>query len=270
MRKMPEVLKRIEACRQDRLSSPDKGRQKLADTPHLFRETQNPEQFMVVPKVSSENRRYVPMGFFDKNTISTDLNFIIPNVTLYHFGVLTSNVHMAWMRAVCGRLEMRYRYSKDIVYNNFPWPDLTRPQSGHPLHSGEGFGFANAHPNAKTLKSPPLQYGEGDLGGEAYIIDKLRPVGKGNFTELKYNGHITIKNIPPEAHEYIVNGRSPLGWIIDQYQVSIDKDSGIKNDPNDWCREHNNPRYILELIMRVIEVSVRTVRIVKELPMVEV
>ncbi len=116
----------------------------------------------------------------------------------------------------------------------------------------------------------PLAFGEGDLGGEAYIIDKLRPVGKGNFTELKYNGHITIKNIPPEAHEYIVNGRSPLGWIIDQYQVSIDKDSGIKNDPNGWGREHNNPRYILELIMRVIEVSVRTVRVVKGLPKVEV
>ena len=69
LRKMPEVLKRIEACKQDRLSSPDKGRQKLADTPHLFREIQNPEQFMVVPKVSSENRRYVPIGFFDKNQI---------------------------------------------------------------------------------------------------------------------------------------------------------------------------------------------------------
>ena len=102
------------------------------------------------------------------------------------------------------------------------------------------------------------------------MIDKLRPVGKGNFTELKYNGHITIKNIPPEAHEYIVNGRSPLGWIIDQYQVSIDKDSGIKNDPNDWCREHGNPRYILELILRVIEVSVRTMAIVKALPKVVV
>ena len=128
LRKMPEVLKRIEACRQDRLSSPDKGRQKLADTPHLFRETQNPEQFMVVPQVSSENRRYVPMGFFDKNTISTNLNFIIPNVTLYHFGVLTSNVHMAWMRAVCGRLKSDYRYSKDIVYNNCPWPSPTDVQ----------------------------------------------------------------------------------------------------------------------------------------------
>ena len=80
---------------------------------------------MVVPQVSSANRRYVPMGFFDKNTISTNLNFIIPNVTLYHFGVLTSNVHMAWMRAVCGRLKSDYRYSKDIVYNNFPWPEVS-------------------------------------------------------------------------------------------------------------------------------------------------
>ena len=106
-------------------------------------------------------------------------------------------------------------------------------------------------------------------GTANYLIDKLRPVGKGHFTELKYNSHITITNIPPEAHEYIVNGRSPLGWIIDQYQVSVDKDSGIKNDPNDWCREHNNPRYILELILRVIEVSVRTVRIVKGLPNIE-
>ncbi len=109
-----------------------------------------------------------------------------------------------------------------------------------------------------------------DDGSGDYTIDKLRPVGKGSFTELKYNSHITIKNIPPEAHEYIVNGRSPLGWMIDQYQVSIDKDSGIKNDPNDWCREHNNPRYILGLILRVIEVSVRTVRIVEGLPKVEV
>ncbi len=68
------------------------------------------------------------MGFLDYNTISTDLNFIIPDATLYHFGILTSNVHMAWMRAVCGRLEMRYRYSANIVYNNFPWPMPTEAQ----------------------------------------------------------------------------------------------------------------------------------------------
>ena len=128
LRKMPEVLKRIEACRQDRASAPDAGRRKLADRPMLFRETNNPDRFIIIPAVSSEKRRYVPIGFLDKDTIATNLAITIPNADMYHFGVLTSNVHMAWMRAVCGRLEMRYRYSKDVVYNNFPWPTPTAEQ----------------------------------------------------------------------------------------------------------------------------------------------
>ena len=125
--KMPEVMKRIELCRQDRLNgAPD--RQKLADTPTLFRETKNPNTFIVVPAVSSERRKYVPIGFLDSATIPTNLVTIIPDASLYHFGVLTSNVHMAWMRAVCGRLKSDYRYSKDIVYNNFPWCTPTAEQ----------------------------------------------------------------------------------------------------------------------------------------------
>lgn len=125
--KMPEVMKRIELCRQDRLNgAPD--RQKLAEMPTLFRETKNPNTFVVVPAVSSERRKYVPIGFLDSNTIPTNLVTIIPNASLYHFGVLTSNVHMAWMRAVCGRLKSDYRYSKDIVYNNFPWCNPTAEQ----------------------------------------------------------------------------------------------------------------------------------------------
>ena len=128
LRKMPLVMERISLCRQDRLASPDAGRQKLADTSHLFRETMNPDFYVAVPKVSSERRRYVPIGFLTGDTIPTDLLFIIPNATLYHFGILTSNVHMAWMRAVCGRLKSDYRYSKDVVYNNFPWPNPTDEQ----------------------------------------------------------------------------------------------------------------------------------------------
>ena len=92
----------------------------MAETPTLFREINNPVSFILVPKVSSEKRRYVPMGFLDNNTISTDLNFIIPEATMYHFAILTSNIHMAWMRAVCGRMKSDYRYSANIVYNNFP------------------------------------------------------------------------------------------------------------------------------------------------------
>lgn len=128
LRKMPAVMKRVEACKTDRETSPDAGRRKLAERPALFRETMNPDAFMIVPKVSSERRRYIPIGFFDGNTISTDLNFIIPNASIYDFGITTSNVHMAWMRAVCGRLKSDYRYSKDVVYNNFPWPTPTDAQ----------------------------------------------------------------------------------------------------------------------------------------------
>lgn len=81
-----------------------------------------------VPSASSERRRYIPLGFLGGDTISTNLNLIIPDSTIYHFGILTSNVHMAWMRTVCGRLKSDYRYSKDIVYNNFPWPTPTDAQ----------------------------------------------------------------------------------------------------------------------------------------------
>jgi hypothetical protein len=123
LRSMPLVMERIRKCKEDRLASPDAGRRKLADKPALFRETNNPKTYIIVPSVSSEKRRYVPMGFLDDNTIPTNLVLIIPNATLYHFGILESNVHMAWMRVVCGRLKSDYRYSKDVVYNNFPWPD---------------------------------------------------------------------------------------------------------------------------------------------------
>ena len=123
LRKMPECIKRVEAVREFRLSSKSAGTRKLADKPTRFHVENMPEgNFIVVPEVSSERRRYVPMGFMNPDVLCSNLVKIIPNATLFHFGVLTSNVHMAWMRAVCGRLKSDYRYSKDVVYNNFPWP----------------------------------------------------------------------------------------------------------------------------------------------------
>lgn len=127
LRTMPLVMERIEACRQSRLSGAA-DRQKLADTPMLFREQKNPETYIIIPSTSSENRRYIPIGFLDSNTIPTNSVSIIENASIYDFGILTSNVHMAWMRTVAGRLEMRYRYSAKIVYNNFPWPNPTSEQ----------------------------------------------------------------------------------------------------------------------------------------------
>lgn len=129
LRKMPECMKRVQAVREFRLASKSAGTVKLADTPTRFHVTNMPKDtYILLPKVSSERRRYVPMGFMTPDILCSDLVFIIPNTTLYHLGVLTSNVHMAWMRAVCGRLKSDYRYSKDIVYNNFPWPSPTEAQ----------------------------------------------------------------------------------------------------------------------------------------------
>lgn len=128
LRKMPLVMQRVEACKADRANAPDAGRRKLAERPTQFREINNPDTFVVIPAVSSERRKYIPIGFLNKETIATNLVITIPDATLYHFGVLTSNVHMAWMRAVCGRLKSDYRYSKDVVYNNFPWPAPTDEQ----------------------------------------------------------------------------------------------------------------------------------------------
>ena len=125
---MPLVIERIEKVREMRLNSTDKATRKLAETPTIFRETYNPKTFVIIPSTSSENRRYIPIGFLGKDTISTNANLIIPNATLYHFGILTSNVHMAWTRVVCGRLKSDYRYSKDIVYSNFPWCNPTPQQ----------------------------------------------------------------------------------------------------------------------------------------------
>ena len=118
------VFERVQLCRKKRLEMKDKATQKLADTPTVFRDTNNPDNYIALPMVSSENRAYLPMAYLHGDVIPTNQIQTIPNATLYHFGILTSSVHMAWMRAVCGRLKSDYRYSKDIVYNNFVWPNV--------------------------------------------------------------------------------------------------------------------------------------------------
>ena len=126
LRKMPKVLKKVEAVRDYRLASPSAGTRKIAEKPTRFHVENMPDSnYLIVPRVSSENRRYIPIGFMTPDNLSSDAIQMISNATLYDFGILTSNVHMAWMRTVAGRLKSDYRYSAKIVYNNFPWPDVT-------------------------------------------------------------------------------------------------------------------------------------------------
>ena len=129
LRKLPKCLEIVGRVKEYRLSSKRKETVKAADYPSRFGLEVAPESnFMIVPVVSSERRRYVPMGFMSPDNLCSNQVNLIPNTSLFHFGVLESNVHMAWMRVVCGRLKSDYRYSKDIVYNNFPWPTSTDAQ----------------------------------------------------------------------------------------------------------------------------------------------
>lgn len=128
LKKMPLVYERVSKVREMRLASNDAGARKKADTPALFREQRNPKKFIAIPITSSENRKYIPIGYLDEKTIAGNTLFIVENTELYHFGVLTSSAHMAWMRTVGARMKSDYRYSKDIVYNNFPWCEPTPEQ----------------------------------------------------------------------------------------------------------------------------------------------
>lgn len=129
LRSMPECLKRVEAVRSYRLSSKRKSTLKLADSPTRFQTENMPQtNYIVIPEVSSERRKYIPIGFMTPNTLCSNKLRLVPNASLFHFGILTSNVHMAWVRAVCGRLKSDYDYSGNIVYNNFPWCNPTAEQ----------------------------------------------------------------------------------------------------------------------------------------------
>ena len=171
LRQMPLVMEKINKVREVRLSSPDPGTRKMADNSHLFRETNNPESFIIVPSHSSENRRYIPMGFMNDDFIPTNAVLIIPDATVYHFGILESNVHMAWMRVIGGRIKSDYRYSKDIVYNNFPWPNVTEEQKAKIVQAAQAILEARAlYPDCSLA----------DLYDEAVMPPELRKAHQAN------------------------------------------------------------------------------------------
>ena len=142
---LPLVLERIAKVREFRLASPKAATQKYADMPTRFMEIRQPkDNYILIPSHSSENRKYIPMGFMSPDVICGNANLMIPNATLYHFGILESNVHMAWMRVVCGRIKSDYRYSNDIVYNNFPWPNPAEEQKQKIEHTAQAILDARA------------------------------------------------------------------------------------------------------------------------------
>lgn len=155
---LPKVLELVEKVKKSRLAATAISTHRLAETPYFFSSLNNPEIFLAIPETSSENREYIPFAFFDDNYIPNNTCYTIPNASLYHFGILTSKMHIAWVKYVCGRLKSDYRYSKDIVYNNFVWPGLDGENAGN-SNLGNGsklISNLDANLNSKTSSKTNL------------------------------------------------------------------------------------------------------------------
>ena len=201
---IPPIIDAIQNVKEVREKSNRAGTRKMAAFPSLFGEIRQPDSpYLLVPRVSSERRRYVPIGFMSPDVISSDATQIIPDATLYHFGVLTSNVHMAWMRAVCGRLKSDYRYSKDIVYNNFPWPTPTEAQKAKIEQTAKGILDARAlYPNASLA----------DLYDELTMPSELRKAHQANDRAVMEAYGMPIKETDEAAC---------VAWLMRLYQDKV-------------------------------------------------
>lgn len=183
------LSEKVEAVRQFRLSSKAKTTNGYAKVPQLFAQITQPDDvdFLIIPRVSSERRRYVPIGFVTADIISSDAVQIVPDATLYHFGVLISNVHMAWMRIVCGRLKSDYRYSKEIVYNTFPWPDTTDDQK------------AKIEQTAQAILDARAQYPDCSLadmyGEKMYLFPELLKAHQNNDRAVMQAYSFSVKDM---------------------------------------------------------------------------
>ena len=167
--------------------------------------------------------------------------------------------------------EYRTRFASDLK-KMLPRLPFTRETADFWRFSQAGRDLAQWHLNYETVEPWPVQEFASELLSDPakdFLVQKMtfgrkdRQVDK---TTIHYNAQITLTGIPLEAYEYVVNGKPALEWIMERYQVTVDKDSGIRNDPNDWAREHNQPRYILDLLKRIVRVSIETMKIVNALP----
>ena len=186
-RKNAEVMRRLEAVRKMRLDSSAAPTRALAEKPYLFFSTpQTDNDYLCIPEVSSERRRYIPIGFMNSNVIASNTVVIVSDATLYHFGIITSNVHMAWMRTVCGRLKSDYRYAGSVVYNNFPWPTPTEEQKAKIEQTAQAILDARAlYPDASLA----------DLYDETTMPPELRKAHQQNDKAVMQAYGFSIKDM---------------------------------------------------------------------------
>lgn len=201
--RMPLCMERIERVRHFRLASPRASTRKLADKPTHFQVENIPNSaYILIPRHSSENRMYIPMGFLNAKSLSGDAALLVTDATLYHFGVLTSKLHMLWLSAVGGRLETRYRYSKDVVYNNYPWPTPTEKQRAEVERCAQAVLDARALYEGATL---------GEMYSKLYL-----------FTEL-YQAHKALDRAVEQCYRLqpFASDTEKLEFLFDLYQKLV-------------------------------------------------
>ena len=212
LKNSPMIYERVKKVREFRLASKAESTRKFAVRPTEFKQNAQPNTpYLIIPSVSSENRRYVPIGYIQPEVIATNATQIIPNATLYEFGVITSNVHMAWMRIVAGRLKSDYRYSSTIVYNTFPWPTVTDEQKKFIANTAQGILDARAlYPGCSLA----------DLYDELTMPVELRKAHQANdIAVMKAYG--MIKKV--DGKDTFLTESETVARLFEMYQELIEK-----------------------------------------------
>lgn len=226
LKAMPQVAQRIENVRQMRAASSKAATQKDAATPHLFTEIRQPESgnYLLIPSVSSETREFIPIGYVDCETINSNANFMLPNATLYHFGLLSSTMHNAFMRTVAGRLESRYRYSNTIVYNNFPFPFAAanaqrQPESDEQKHRQAIEKAAQAVLDARAFYRHEAQK---ENLPEPNLADLYKP---NNLFSRLHQAHKDLDKAVDKAYGYTGShdDGARVAFLFDLYRQALDK-----------------------------------------------
>ena len=235
LKKMPLAMKRIENVRQIRLASPDKQARFLADYPTTFRDKHNPDSAIIVPLVSSENRKYVPFGFIDKNIVPSNLCSFIADSSLYLFGILTSEMHMTWVRYVCGRLKSDFRYSNTIVYNNYPFPENVSDKQKQKVEVAAQMVLAVRE--KYTSPSPSLKGGEQEK--ESY---SLKEQEKESYSPPFKEGQGEVKSSLADLYDPITMPPD----LVKAHQT-LDKAVDLCYRPQPFVSELNRIEYLFSL-----------------------
>lgn len=243
LKKMPKVRTRIQAVKAMREASSKAATQKKAATPWLFDEIRQPSEgnYLIIPSTSSERRHFVPIDYVSHIMINSNANFTLPNATLFHFGILSSTMHNAFMRTVAGRLESRYRYSNTVVYNNFPFPESCRKPDDDETARQENTGKKSKKP--RSSENSPLRAA---IESAAQAILDIRE---------KYRAYALAKNLPPPtlAELYAPDAGYPdLAKAHATLDKAVDKAYGYKKGKN-TDDEAERVAFLFDLYRKAIE-----------------